>query len=237
MPPRKAAKPPGRRKDPPRRKKYTDLDKSFRFTPERRKRVLILLRATIGLERACERVGCDEKTARDWQRAGRAAAAKAEAGEKLTAREQEQAEFARDFDDAITASEASLIASVQAAAKSDWRAAAWRLATMRPQDYSERAAAKRMELEANASLHAEEVRHAKAKADIAEMLAEKAKKGGDKSPIAFGLAVILSDESLSLSTRQELASWAVRNGLVVVERVDLAGDQALPHRPAGAPSG
>jgi hypothetical protein len=65
-----------------------------------------------------------------------------------------------------------------------------------------------------------EVKLVALRADVAAKLAEKS--GKQDEGLVFGLTNIITDESISVASRQEVAHWAVRMGLVLIERADLS---------------
>lgn len=71
-------------------------------------------------------------------------------------------------------------------------------------------------------IRVEKLREERARADIAEALAVKAREGDGQS-VAFGLAAILNEESLSRDARRELVELAIRKQWVIIRRAELAG--------------
>jgi hypothetical protein len=222
--------------DPPppenslRRTTFADMpDKSFRFTAARRERLLLLLRATIPLSRCCERIGCSQDTPLMWAAAGREAIAKRERGEKLTEREEEMADFAEQFDNARTEAEVAMMTMVTRGAATDWRAAAWRLACLRPADYSERYQAAMAKIEAEAEIRAAQLAQARAAAALAEeklaTVREMRASGGKVLVVGAEdlVSAMLDDGSLPREVREEVAAWFNRQGFRLLEARDLGG--------------
>lgn len=205
-------------------------DKEFRFTEDRRKRLLLLLRSTMPLRRACERIGCDDKTPSRWRAAGHAAIAAQERGEVLDALAVEQAAFAVQYDEALTESETHMIAMVQRGAAKDWRAAAWRLSCLRPEDYSERFQARKLEIEADAPLRAADLAAKQAAAVLIgekiEAIREVRRSGGQVLVVGAEdlVAALVAAEELPADLRSRVSEWIAERGFRLLEARDLGAE-------------
>lgn len=225
---------PPARPDPRRTFYADDPDKSFRFTPERRARFLTLIRATMPLERVCERIACSPETPDLWMKAGKAAIAARERGETLDARAEEQAAFAAEYADALTERETILLQAVHKGARDDWRAAAWRLACLRPQEYSERYKTKIAELDASLAIRTAEQQGKELSAAILreklEGIREARKAGGQVLVIGADdlVAAIIRAEDLPLDFRERFVAWITATGFKFVEARDLGVPSHVP---------
>lgn len=88
------------------------MSRPIKLTPEVHERICALVRAGNFRETASAAAGIDARTLRNWLRRG------AEGEEPF-------ATFSTDLDEAETVAEARNVAIIGAAAKDDWRAAAW----------------------------------------------------------------------------------------------------------------
>ena len=103
-----------------------------KFTPERRKRILELVREGISQSAAARATGINEATVRGWRR-------KAEAGGPES---RPYVAFIRKLDEARAQNESFLLGMVKAAAPKDWRAAAFLLERRFRDDYGRETRAK-----------------------------------------------------------------------------------------------
>lgn len=94
-----------------------------KFTPERRKKILGAIKAGNYTRVAVTAAGVGIGTYYSWVREGRLAAAKFDAGQELSAREQEFYEFAMELVQAEAEAEVRLVTLISVAAADDWRAA------------------------------------------------------------------------------------------------------------------
>jgi len=76
---------------------------------------------------------------------------------------------------------------------------------------------KREQMRIDNEARREDLRIKRARADLQEMAAEKAREAGKEGIRAFGLAVLLDDDGLSEGTRRELAQRFVSLGWIAVE--------------------
>lgn len=205
-------------------------DKSFRFTPERRKEFLLLIRATTPINVACDSIGCSEDTPRDWEAAGLRAIEARDRGEVLDDRAEEQAAFALEYRQALAKAEVNLIGHVHVGAKRDWKAAAWLAATRWPDRYSEKAAVARIKVNAD-----NPVRDAdrKGKELNNEILAERldairdAKKNGGKVLVIGGEDVVMAfaeAEDVPQEIRSAFIDWLNTEGFKFLGARDLGSE-------------
>lgn len=101
-----------------------------KLTPELQNKLLKYVAMGVPLDSACKCVSLDYATVREWLQRGR--------GEHPTRGKTPQFEaFADKYNVAIGQCEARLVAKIQSAADSDWKAAAWLLARRHPQRWAE----------------------------------------------------------------------------------------------------
>lgn len=209
-----------------------DPDKSFRFTRERRAAFLLLLRAMVPHARACELVACAEETPRDWHRAGRLLIDAMEQGPPsvLDARQREQVEFARQYEDALTLAEANLVGRVQAGAVHDWKAAAWLLSVKKPADYSERWKVRKLQVDADEPVREAERRAKGLQGDLLEekltTMREIRKNGGQILVVGADdlIAALVTADDLPPEVRDPLLVWLNEKGFRFVEARDLGAE-------------
>jgi transposase len=97
------------------------------FSPERRERILELLRAGNYREPACTAAGVPRRTFYNWLVRGATG-------------EEPYATFAREVAAAESAAEISALGNVRSAAEKDWKADAWYLGRKHPERWAERPA-------------------------------------------------------------------------------------------------
>lgn len=190
-----------------------------RFDPDVRKAFLEKLREGASVGHACRMTGCSKRTVFAWLKAGREGArpeyrAFARAYEEAA---QEQAHEARRLLGQHAKADIGGNGSVKAT-----------LAILRARDPLA-VSAKRVELarlkigrdkdKVDLAKAQDEAKLVAFRVAVAEALAEKASKKDDG--LIFGLTSIIGDESITVEARTEIARWAIRNGMVVVERADL----------------
>ena len=98
-----------------------------KLTPKIQERICSLVRAGNFRETACAAAGIASRTLRVWLRKAREAEVKAEKGERLTPADTRHLEFGEALERAEAECEARDIMLIGAAAKEDWKAAAWRV--------------------------------------------------------------------------------------------------------------
>lgn len=98
-----------------------------KLTPERRKRIMDAIRAGSPKMHAAAAAGVSRETLRTWERRGEQPDAPAE-----------YRAFLADLREAEAAGIVAMAATVTAAARSDWRAAAWLLERRAPDEYGRR---------------------------------------------------------------------------------------------------
>lgn len=115
------------------------MGRRTRFTPEVREAILHALEAGAYLDEAAAAAGVSVRTVHYWLAAGRDAAEADDEGRPLDAEATERLHFLRAVDAARATTEVAMLRVVQdAAARGDWRAAAWYLSHAFPARWSDR---------------------------------------------------------------------------------------------------
>lgn len=100
-----------------------------KLNPQLNNKLLGLIRIGTPTETACRACGLDYVTVREWIRRGK--------GEHERSPTPEYVNFANGYETAVAEAEITLIAQIQKASNSDWKAAAWLLARRHPQRWAE----------------------------------------------------------------------------------------------------
>lgn len=98
-----------------------------KFTPERREKIIQLIKAGNYLETATQAAGIDYSTFRNWMNRGEDALQRQSDGDKLTKVEKEFVDFVEHIQKAEAEAEARNLMIINKAASDSWQAAAWYL--------------------------------------------------------------------------------------------------------------
>ena len=98
-----------------------------KFTPERREKIIQLIKAGNYLETATQAAGIDYSTFRNWMNRGENALQRQSEGDKLTKVEKEFVDFVEHIQKAEAEAEARNLMIINKAASDSWQAAAWYL--------------------------------------------------------------------------------------------------------------
>lgn len=98
-----------------------------KFTPERREKIIQLIKAGNYLETATQAAGIDYSTFRNWMNRGEDALQRQSEGDKLTKVEKEFVDFVEHIQKAEAEAEARNLMIINKAASDSWQAAAWYL--------------------------------------------------------------------------------------------------------------
>ena len=156
---------------PPRKRNYLELDETIAPV------VLAVVRVGAGKRAAAAQAGVHRETVRRWEREGRAALARAHAGEELSERDQRLARFAIDLEAAKENPRVYLLGLIRKAARGDWRAGAWLLERMFPDEFgphvllrkmTEKPEGPRVDLSKLSTSELMELRRLRAKASVPE---------------------------------------------------------------------
>lgn len=98
-----------------------------KFTPERREKIIQLIKAGNYLETATQAAGIDYSTFRNWMNRGEDAFQRQSEGDKLTKVEKEFVDFVEHIQKAEAEAEARNLMIINKAASDSWQAAAWYL--------------------------------------------------------------------------------------------------------------
>lgn len=184
------------------------------FDAEARDLFLQAIRDGCTIKHACRLVPVHEETVHAWlNKGGRR--------EIEGPRNKAHVEFWEAYQAAQTAGIHEALKDLANHSKSDYRATLSVLAYSGDPRFNDGTKRKRAQLALERD--GEELRVARARRIVAEKLAEKAGKDDADAQVAFGLAMVLADETCPVEVRQGLARWAVVKGLVLIERADLSG--------------